>query len=347
MRRGGQLFGARIVYETWGELNSDKSNAVLLFTGLSPSAHATSSAADPSPGWWEDMVGPGRPIDTERYFVICANSLGSCFGSTGAASTNPETGERYGLAFPVLTLEDIATATHEVIAALNIPNLYAVCGASMGGMTALSYAILFPDFAQRLVSISSAARSLPLAIALRSLQREAIRKDPAWKNGQYDPAEPPMQGMYMARKIGMITYRSAKEWNKRFARERIPGVTVPGHLGLQFEVESYLEAHAKKFTGGFDANCYLYLSSAMDLYDAAEYAGSLDKAMDCLKIKQGLVIGVETDLLFPLHQQQELAEMLRGPGRDVVFKALPSVQGHDSFLVDMDNFRPVVADFFA
>ncbi|MEM7282825.1 MAG: homoserine O-acetyltransferase, partial [Pseudomonadota bacterium] len=252
MRRGGELLDARIVYETWGELNSDKSNAILIFTGLSPSAHATSSAEDVSPGWWEDMVGPGRPIDTERYFVICANSLGSCFGSTGAASINPETGKRYGLDFPVLTLEDIATATHQVVLALGIEQLYAVCGSSMGGMTTLSYAILFPEFAPRLVSISSAARSLPLAIALRSLQREAIRKDPAWKDGEYDPNEPPMQGMYMARKIGMITYRSAKEWNKRFARERIPGVTVPGHLGLQFEVESYLEAHAKKFTGGFD-----------------------------------------------------------------------------------------------
>jgi homoserine O-acetyltransferase len=348
MRRGGALQGVQIAYETWGEPNARQGNAILIFTGLSPSAHAASATEDPAPGWWEDMVGPGRPIDTRRFFVICVNSLGSPFGSTSPATLNPATGQPYRLTFPVLTVEDIARGGHEVVASLGIKQLAAVIGPSLGGMTVLAYCALFPNEARAVVSISSAARSTPFAIALRSLQREMIRRDPAWKEGNYTPDAIPVQGMRLARKLGMITYRSAKEWQQRFGRERASVERRAGDpFGIDFEVESYLENHAAKFTGQFDPNCYLYLSRAMDLFDLADHGGSVADALRLFTVERALIIGVETDLLFPIEQQQELAEGLSNGTRIVHFARLASIQGHDSFLVDMDRFRPVMAEFLS
>ena len=347
MRRGGVLEGVEIAYETWGTLNRARDNAVLIFTGLSPSAHAASSPDDSSPGWWEDMVGPGRPIDSNRFYVVCVNSLGSVFGSTNPSSINPHTGQSYRLSFPILTIEDIARGGYEVMRGLGIEKLAHVIGPSLGGMTVLAFAALFPGTARNLISISAAARSTPFAIALRSLQREIIRKDPAWAGGNYPPGAGPVSGQRLARKLGMITYRSAKEWLTRFGRERAPQEHKPGDpFGIDFEVESYLENHAAKFTGQFDPNAYLFLSRAMDLFDLADHGGgSVCEALAYFKVERALIIGVETDLLFPIEQQQELAEGLRGGERKVEFARLPSIQGHDSFLVDMDRFRPVIGDF--
>jgi len=279
--------------------------------------------------------------------VICVNSLGSVFGSTSPASLNPRTGERYRLTFPVLTVEDIARGGHEVMRALGIERLAAVAGPSLGGMTVLAFAAQFPGAARALISISAAARSTPFAIALRSLQREIIRKDPMWLDGNYPADDPPVSGVRLARKLGMITYRSAKEWEVRFGRERAHQERKPGDpFGIDFEVESYLENHAIKFTGQFDPNAYLYLSRAMDLFDLADHGdGSVPEALKRFKTERALVIGVETDMLFPIEQQKELADGLASDGRKVDFARLPSLQGHDSFLVDMDRFRPVIGDF--
>ena len=347
MRRGS-VNRPTLAFETWGELNADKSNAILIFTGLSPSAHACSSKEDPSAGWWEDMVGPAKPIDTDQYFVICVNSLGSCFGSTGPASINPDTDELYRLTFPVLTVEDIADAAIPVVEHYGIECLHTVVGSSMGGMTALAFAQGHPGRARRLISISSAARSLPFSIALRSLQREMILTDTAWQQGGYDlQGSGPVNGMRLARKLGMISYRSAAEWAERFGRERATDFThTDNPFGIDFEVESYLESHANRFIGSFDANCYLYLSRAMDLFDAADHGGSLNASFAKLTLESALVIGVETDLLFPVSQQEELAMALDEHLPEVQFKRLPSIQGHDSFLVDMDRFRPAVAEYF-
>jgi homoserine O-acetyltransferase len=346
MRRGGVLHDVQVAYETWGDISFCHDNAILIFTGLSPSAHAASSIEDPSPGWWEDMIGPGRPIDTRRFFVICINSLGSPFGSTSPASINPATGKPYRLTFPVLTVEDIARAGHEVVTSLGIRQLAAVIGPSLGGMTVLAYCALFPGEVRSLVSISGAARSMPFSIALRSLQREIIRRDPLWQDGNYEHDSIPVQGMRLARKLGMITYRSAKEWQIRFGRERANVERKPGDpFGIDFEVESYLENHAAKFTGQYDPNCYLYVSRAMDLFDLADHGGSVQAALKRFDVERALIMGVETDLLFPIEQQQELAEGLEGNGRQVTFSRLNSLQGHDSFLVDMDQFRPIIADF--
>jgi homoserine O-acetyltransferase/O-succinyltransferase len=346
MRHGGVLPEVDVVYETWGRLTPERDNALLILTGLSPSAHAASSAEDPSPGWWEEIVGPGHAIDTDRFFVVCVNSLGSPHGSTGPASIDPRTGKRYGLTFPVLTIEDIATAAHEALRAIGLTRLRAVVGPSLGGMSALAYAIQFPGEVQNLVTISSAARATPFAIAIRSVQREAIRSDPEWKGGDYEPPAGPNTGLRLARKLGLITYRSAEEWRQRFRRERT-SARDGGKFGIEFEVEAYLEMHARKFVGTFDANCYLYLSRSMDLFDVAEHGGSVEAGLARIKAERTLVVGVTTDFLFPLDQQEEIASVLRGLGREVVFTALPSLQGHDSFLVDVDRFGPAIGSFLA
>jgi homoserine O-acetyltransferase len=345
--RNGQLTDPVIAYETWGELNFQRDNGILLFTGLSPSAHAASSVNDPSSGWWEQMVGDSKPIDTTKYFVICINSLGSCFGSTGPNSINPETGQLYRLNFPVLTIEDIAHAGHEVVKSLGLKQLHAVVGASMGGMTSIAYSILYPDVAEGLVTISASARAAPFAIALRSLQREIIRSDPLWAEGNYNIDDEPVMGMRLARKLGMLTYRSAAELEQRFGRELIPEERQTGaSFGLDFEVESYLEAHANKFIGTFDASCYLYLSRAMDLFDVADHGGSVEYGLARVGARRVMVMGVETDLLFPIGHQKKIADGLSDGNREVQFFNLPSIQGHDAFLVDMDRFRPILCDFF-
>jgi len=347
MHGGGHLDEPEFAYETWGELNERKDNAVLVFTGLSPSAHAASSPRNPASGWWEDMIGSGLPLDTDRFYIICVNSLGSCFGSTGPASTNPATGERYRLDFPALALEDVADGGFLVAQHLGIERLHSVIGCSMGGMTALAFCVSHPDATERLVSISSATRSLPFGIAIRSLQREMIVKDPMWKGGYYDPEDPPVAGQRLARKLGMMTYRSAEEWEQRFGRERISGEGDPSMPFYgDFAVESYLEAQALKFTGQFDPNCYLYLSRASDLFDLAEHGGSLAAGFRRMRLQRALVIGVTTDILFPLRQQRELAEGLGEHVEDLTFEVLDCLKGHDSFLVDMDAFRPVISRFY-
>ena len=347
MHRGGTLASPTLAYETWGELDQQRGNAVLVFSGLSPSAHAASSAADPSPGWWQDMIGSGLPLDTDRYFVICVNSLGSCFGSTGPASLNPQSGRVYRLEFPVLTMEDIAEAAYGVVRHLGIERLHTVVGCSMGGMSGLAYCVRHPGTMRGFVSISSAVRAEPFSIAVRSLQREMIRSDPKWRNGDYDPADPPIVGQRLARKLGMMTYRSAEEWRGRFGRERATDEGGGERFKTEFAVESYLENHARKFTGEFDANCYLYLSHASDLFDLAEYGGSLASGFRRTRLERVLVIGVRTDILFPMHQQQELADGFKAVCADTEFVKLDCIRGHDSFLVEMDAFRPVLSHYFA
>lgn len=347
MHRSGQLDSPTLAYETWGELNEAKDNTVLIFGGLSPSAHAASSADDPSPGWWEEMIGSGLPIDTNRYFVINVNSLGSCFGSTGPASIDPNTGKRYRMSFPVLTLEDVAEAAGLVVDHLDVECLHTVIGCSMGGMSGLAYCVQRPDSVRRFVSISSATRALPFSIAVRSLQREMIRSDPKWKKGEYDAGDPPISGQRLARKLGMMTYRSAEEWAQRFGRERATDhARVEDEFVAEFSVESYLENHAVKFSGAFDANCYLYLSHASDLFDLAEHGGSLAAGFKRLQLDRVLVIGVRTDILFPLVQQRELAEGMASVCDDTQLVELDCIRGHDSFLVEMDAFRPVISEFF-
>ncbi|MGN6789223.1 MAG: homoserine O-acetyltransferase MetX [Rhodanobacteraceae bacterium] len=354
MKRGGELRGARLAYETWGALNAARDNAVLILTGLSPSAHAASNAIDGSPGWWEDIIGPDKAIDTNRRFVICVNSLGSCRGSSGPASIDPATGEPWRLAFPDLSLEDVGNAGYELARGLGIERLAALVGCSMGGMSALGCLAHHPGFARAHVSVCTAPRAQPFAIAIRSLQREAIRLDPNWNEGRYDDERYPETGMNIARKLGVITYRSALEWRGRFGRIRLEAdQRDEDPFGAEFQIESYLNAHARRFTRSFDPNCYLYLSRASDWFDLAEYGSAPDpatavrNALAKMKLERALVIGVETDILFPLEQQQQLAEDLRVIGTDTTFVGLDSPQGHDAFLVDTGRFGAAIGVFMA
>ena len=300
MKRGGVLHGARIAYETWGTLSPARDNAVLILTGLSPDAHAASSAADPTPGWWEAMLGPGKPIDSDRWFVVCVNSLGSCKGSTGPASIDPATGQPYLLSFPELSIEDIADAAAEVVRGLGIERLACVIGNSMGGMTALS---------------------------LLARHRR------------------------IARKLGVITYRSALEWDGRFGRVRLDesASAEDDPFGLEFQVESYLEGHARRFVRRYDPNCYLYLSRSMDWFDLADQAGgdtlAALAALAGNGVERALAIGANTDILFPVQQQQEVADGLARGGAEAEFIGMDSPQGHDAFLVDFERFGPAVRDF--
>jgi homoserine O-acetyltransferase len=345
--RGGVLHQARIAYESWGELNAKRDNAILLFTGLSPPAHAAATASDPSPGWWERIVGPGLAIDTRHYFVVCVNSLGSCFGSTGAASINPATGERYRLDFPEVAVEDIARAGYETMRALGVEQLDSVIGASLGGMSVLAFATQFPKAAKRLISISGSPAASPFAIALRSVQREAILRDPDWQAGQYASDNPPRSGLRVARKLGTITYRSAAEWRARFGREPIAGNThTMSPFAPHFAVEGYLESQAERFTRVFDANCYLYLSNAMDRFDLAEHGGSYAAALAEVTARV-LVIGVESDMLFAIAEQASIAVAFEHNATPTRFARLPSLEGHDSFLVDIPRFDAEIRSFLA
>jgi homoserine O-acetyltransferase len=346
MWRGGVLHQARISYETWGTLSAARDNAVLLFTGLSPPAHARSSPQDTSEGWWEEMIGPGGHIDTNRFFVVCVNSLGSCFGSTGPAATDPATGAPYRLSFPDLSIEDIARGGYEALRHLGIARAHTVIGPSLGGMVVLAFVAQFPGAAQRLISISGTAAASPFAIALRSIQREAILRDVDWRGGAYTDDKPPATGMRIARKLGMMTYRSAAEWVERFGREpaaeehREEGAFAP-----EFAIQTYLEAHARRFVRAFDPNCYLYISRAMDRFDLARHGGSNVTALKNSRVERALVIGVESDMLFAIAEQRALAENAKSAGIQTRFAPLPCIEGHDSFLIDIARFGAEMAPF--
>jgi homoserine O-acetyltransferase len=349
--RGGELRGGQVAYETWGELNPARDNAVLLFTGLSPSAHAAASKDDPSPGWWEKMIGPGKALDTQRHFVICVNSLGSCFGSSGPASIDPATGLAYRLDFPDLSIEDIARGGFETVRALGIERLSAVIGASLGGMVVLAFATQFPGVARRVVSISGSAAAMPYAIALRTTQRDAILTDPDWQDGQYAGDTRPTTGMRIARKLGTLTYRSAAEWKHRFGRrpasDRRYQALPPGraHFPAEFAIQDYLNVQADKFVSAFDPNCYLYLSRAIDRFDLAAHGGSVQGALERAAAEKALVIGVESDILFTINEQRAIAEAFEAAGTSTEFVPLASLEGHDAFLVDIEPFAAAIGRF--
>lgn len=350
LKRGGTLIGARLAYETVGQLNADRSNALLILTGLSPDAHVCSHADDASPGWWEGMVGPGRCIDTDRWFVVCVNALGSCKGSTGPASWNSATGRVYGPDFPALSVEDLADAAAHAVRALGIEQLAVVLGASMGGMTALSLVARHPGLARHMVHLSGAVHAQPLAIALRALQRELIQSDPDWQGGHYDARRYPLQGMVAARKLGLITYRSGDEWAGRFGRARLDPalLSTTGAAAMDFAVEGYLACQAHRFVRSFDPNAYLALSRAIDAFDLGDEAGGdADAALRRLRLSRALVIGVQSDFLFPVAQQRQVADGLAAGGVAVTFHALESLAGHDAFLADLAAFGPPIAAFLA
>ncbi|KAI9837761.1 MAG: hypothetical protein M1819_006695 [Sarea resinae] len=264
---GGVLPEFDIAYETWGRLNRDKSNVILLHTGLSASSHAHSTEANPKPGWWEKFIGPGGPLDTDKYFIICTNVIGGCYGSTGPSSIDPANGERYATRFPILTMEDMVRAQFRLLDGLGVDKLYASVGSSMGGMQSLAAGVLFPSRVGKIVSISGCARSHPYSIAMRHTQRQVLMMDPHWSRGfYYAPNIPPHIGMKLAREIATVTYRSGPEWEQRFGRARADPSKPPA-LCPDFLIETYLDHAGEKWCLEYDANSFLYVSKAMDLFD--------------------------------------------------------------------------------
>lgn len=263
---GGTLREFDVAYETWGTLNKDKSNAILLHTGLSASSHAHSTDINTQPGWWEKFIGPGCAVDTDKYFVICTNVLGGCYGSTGPSSIDPADGQNYATRFPILTIDDMVRAQFRLLDHLKIDKLYASVGSSMGGMLSLATGVLFPDRVGKIASISGCARSHPYSIAMRHTQRQVLMMDPNWNRGFYYGRVPPHHGMKLAREIATVTYRSGPEWEQRFGRRRADPSKPPA-LCPDFLIETYLDHAGEKFNLTYDANSLLYVSKAMDLFD--------------------------------------------------------------------------------
>ncbi|KAL2823728.1 Alpha/Beta hydrolase protein [Aspergillus cavernicola] len=263
---GGLLPEFDVAYETWGRLNADKSNVILLHTGLSASSHAHSTEANPKPGWWEKFIGPGKPVDTDKYFVICTNVIGGCYGSTGPSTADPSDGGTYATRFPILTIEDMVRAQFRLLDHLGIQKLYASVGSSMGGMQSLAAGVLFPERVGKIATISGCARSHPYSIAMRHTQRQVLMMDPNWARGFYYDSIPPHSGMKLAREIATVTYRSGPEWEKRFGRRRADPSKQPA-LCPDFLIETYLDHAGEKFCLEYDPNSLLYISKAMDLFD--------------------------------------------------------------------------------
>jgi homoserine O-acetyltransferase len=263
---GGILPEFDIAYETWGEMNANKTNVILLHTGLSASSHAHSTESNPQPGWWEKFIGPGRPLDTNKYHIICTNVIGGCYGSTGPSSVDPADGQLYATRFPILTMEDMVRAQFRLLDHLGVKQLHASVGSSMGGMQSLSAGVLFRSRVGRIVSISGCARSHPYSIAMRHTQRQVLMMDPNWNRGFYYGKVPPHAGMKLAREIATVTYRSGPEWEQRFGRRRADPSKPPA-LCPDFLIETYLDYAGEKFCLTYDANSLLYVSKAMDLFD--------------------------------------------------------------------------------
>lgn len=327
-------------FETWGERSGD--NAILLATGLSPSAHAARHDPGDEPGWWEEMVGPGKPIDTERWFVVCCNVLGGCHGSTGPSSLDSRNGQPYAMDFPIVTLRDMMRLQRELLSHLGVERLHAVIGSSMGGMLALEFAALFPEAVGRLIAISASGMTHPFAIALRHVQRRAVMLDPAWRGGRYYDKGQPAEGLSLAREIGTITYRSDVEWTNRFGRAWHGGEQFD--FSGRFEIESYLQHQGEKYPRSYDANSYLYLSRAMDLHDLGRDRGGLVGGVGRIRAR-ALLIGVTTDVLIPVFEIDELADAFVQTGNPAELHVLDIETGHDSFLIHPDAFGPPIAEF--
>ncbi len=345
---GAQLAGYDLRYETYGTLNADRSNAVLICHALNASHHVAGTYADQprSAGWWDNMVGPGKPIDTRRFFVIGVNNLGSCFGSTGPKSIDPATGRPYGASFPVITVEDWVTAQARLCDTLGIVRLAAVVGGSLGGMQALSWAIQYPERIGHCVAIATTPRLSAQNIAFNDVARTAIQSDPDFHGGDYYAhGVVPRRGLSVARMIGHITYLSGDDMTERFGRSLRTEDYAFGY-GAEFEVESYLRYQGDKFSEYFDANTYLLITRALDYFDPARgYDGDLVRALQPAAARF-LLVSFATDWRFAPARTREIVAALIANGREVSYAEIDAPHGHDAFLLDDARYHKLVAAYF-
>src|SRR5580693_8437382 len=344
---GATLAPVDVAYESYGELNEAKSNAILVLHAFSGDAHAAGVSAETGkPGWWDNMIGPGKAFDTDKYFVLCSNILGGCRGSTGPSSIDPATGCPYAMKFPVITIRDIVRLQKMLIDHLGIRRLLAVTGGSMGGMQALEWAVSYPDSVAAAIPIASTTRHSAQQIAFNEVGRQAIMADPNWDGGNYYGKELPGRGLAVARMVGHITYMSDDSMREKFGR-RLRGKDAFGFdFEVDFEVESYLRYRGNEFVGRFDANSYLYITKAMDYFDLTNGQRSLAATLEEVRARF-LVISFSSDWLYPSYQSQELVRALRSRNVDVAYCELPSNYGHDAFLVDVGEQTELVRGFLA
>ena len=350
LRSGASIRGYSLAYETYGTLNADRSNAVLICHALNASHHVAGTYADEpaNVGWWDSMIGPGKPLDTDRFFVIGVNNLGSCFGSTGPMHVNPDTGRVYGADFPVVTVEDWVDAQARLLDGLGITQLAAVMGGSLGGMQALSWTLQYPDRVRHAVVVASAPNLNAENIAFNEVARRAIVTDPDFHGGNfYGHGVVPKRGLRIARMIGHITYLSDDVMNEKFGRELKDGLDLKySTQDVEFQIESYLRYQGDKFSDYFDANTYLLITRALDYFDPAKpFDGNLAKALAVARAKF-LLVSFKTDWRFTSARSRELVKALLQNERDVSYAEIDAPHGHDSFLLDDPRYMGVVRAYF-
>lgn len=349
---GAVLWGVTNAYETWGALNADGSNAVLVLHAWTGDSHAAGRAGrgHEAPGWWDDVIGPDKYIDTNEWFVVCPNVLGGCQGSTGPASPHPHDGRPYGSRFPVITIRDMVRAQHRLMNELGIDRWASVIGGSMGGMQVLEWATTYPKRVRSIVPIASCMQASAQQIAWGVIGRRAIRLDPAWHGGDYYDAGAegvgPAEGLSIARQIAQVTFRSDNAFTQRFGRNLTDRAQFGDSFGLwqEFEVERYLQYHGDKLVRRFDANSYLIVGKAMDLHDIGRGRGSVERAMARIDVPN-LTIGINSDILYPPYQQQHLSSLLAGDGVRSEYVEIDSLHGHDAFLIHFDEIGEPIRQF--
>lgn len=342
---GRVLSGISVAYETYGTLSPEKDNAILICHALTGDAHAAGFASPDAqkPGWWDEMIGPKKAFDTEKYFVICSNFLGSCYGTTGPSSIDPATGQHYALKFPVTTIKDMVKLQKRLVDHLGIKKLLCVAGGSMGGMQALEWAVTYPEKVHSIVPIATSGRITPMAIAFNTIARFAIMKDPNWMNGDYYGKSFPKDGLAIGRMAGHITYLSDPAFNKKFGRRYATFEGIYDFNGF-FEVENYLRHNGYKFTERFDPNTYLYVLKAMDIFDLSYGYGSYEEAVSRIDA-ESLFITFTSDILFPVYQTEEIVDMMKKHGKKPEWVNIESDYGHDAFLVEYAEQTTVIRAF--
>ena len=349
LESGARLGPVTLAYETYGTLNPEQTNAILVLHALSGDSHAAGYYAedDPKPGWWDSMVGPGKGIDTDRYFVLCSNVLGSCLGSSGPSSLNPATGLAYGLDFPLVTIGDMVQAQKKLLDHLGIRRLLAVIGGSIGGMQVLEWALRYPEMVSAAVPLATATKHSALAIAFNEVARQAIMADPHWKGGNYYQGPKPSLGLAVARMIGHITYLSDEALRLKFGRRLQDRNDFSYNFDADFQVESYLRYQGAKFVERFDANSFLYITKAADYFDLGlqHGNGSTVEAFSKTEAKF-LVVSFTSDWLYPTYQSKEIVSALKKNGRDVSFLEIEAEWGHDAFLLPSERLTDLVERLF-
>ncbi len=347
LENGESLGPITLAYETYGQLNAERSNAILICHALSGDSHVAGyyTPDDPAPGWWDECVGPGKAFDTNKYFVICSNVIGGCQGSTGPSSINPATGKPYSLNFPVVTIGDMVRAQRQLIDFLGIEKLLTVTGGSMGGMQVLEWAAHHPERLRSAIPIATTARHSPMLIAFSEVGRQAIYADPNWNQGDYYEGIHPDAGLAVARMVGHITYLSEDSMHQKFGRR----LQAREHFGYDFEIdfaiESYLRYNGQRFTERFDANSFLYVTKALDYFDLANGYGKLSQAFSNNTDLTYLVLSFTSDWLYPAYHAKELVSALTAAGADVTYLNIESTWGHDAFLLEVDTMTQLLRQF--